>query len=211
MKEKEKDELLQIFPTPVLITKYEHSIEEEFKFIEKLRYIEQKANSNFKSEDSYLLKHKELSKIKDFIYESLNRFTQNIFKTKQRLVITQAWTNRNPPHSKHHEHVHPNSIISGVFYFRQSKSLPPIQFTKSIQDSFKLNPETYNSINSENFLLPMVDGELVLFPSSLRHSVPINKGNETRYSLSFNTFCIDELGSKDSLTHLNIKELYGQR
>ena len=46
---KEKDELLHIFPSPVLITKYEHSIEEEFKFIEKLRYIEQKENRNFKS------------------------------------------------------------------------------------------------------------------------------------------------------------------
>ena len=54
----------------------------------------------------------------------------------------------------------------------------------------------------------MVDGELVLFPSSLRHSVPINRGNETRYSMSFNTFCIDELGTMDSLTHLNIKGLY---
>ena len=65
-----------------------------------------------------------------------------------------------------------------------------------------------SELNSETFLLPMVDGELVLFPSSLRHSVPFNKGNETRYSMSFNTFCIDELGSRDSLTHLNIKELY---
>ena len=208
---KEKDELLQIFPSPVLITKYEHSIEEEFKFIEKLRYIEQKENGNFKSDDTYLLKHKELSKIKDFIFESLDKYTKNILHTKQRLVITQAWTNRNPPHSKHHEHVHPNSILSGVFYFRQSKALPPIQFNKSVQDGIKLNPEKYNVLNSESFLLPMVDGELVLFPSSLRHSVPINRGNETRYSLSFNTFCIDELGSKDSLTHLNIKELYGQR
>ena len=44
---KEKDELLQIFPTPVLITKYESSIEEEFKFIENLRYVEQKENKNF--------------------------------------------------------------------------------------------------------------------------------------------------------------------
>ena len=43
-----KDELLQIFPTPVLICKYENSIEEEFKFIENLRYIEQKENKNFK-------------------------------------------------------------------------------------------------------------------------------------------------------------------
>ena len=204
-----KDELLQIFPIPVLICKYKNSIEEEFKFIEKLRYIEQKENRNFKSDDTYLLKHKELFKIKDFIYESLIKYTQNILQTKQRLVVTQAWTNRNPPNSKHHDHVHPNSIISGVFYFKQSKTLPPIQFSKSIQDSFKLNPEKYNQLNSETFLLPMVDGELVLFPSSLRHAVPINKGNDTRYSMSFNTFCIDELGSKDSLTHLNIKELYG--
>ena len=207
---KEKDELLQIFPIPVLITKYENSMENEFKFIENLRYVEQKENGNFKTDDTYLLKHKELSKIKDFIYESLNKFTQNIYQTKQRLVVTQCWANRNPPNSKHHEHVHPNSIISGVFYFRQSKTLPPIQFSKAVQDSFKLNPEKYNQLNSETFLLPMVDGELVLFPSSLRHSVPINRGNETRYSMSFNTFCIDELGSRDSLTHLNIKELYGQ-
>ncbi len=208
---KEKDELLQIFPIPVLITKYEPSIEEEFKFIENLRYIEQKSNKNFKSDDTYLLKHKELSKIKDFIHESLNKFTQNILQTKQRIVVTQCWTNRNPPNSKHHEHVHPNSIISGVFYFRQTKTLPPIQFSKSVQDSIKLNPEKYNNLNSETFLLPMVDGELVLFPSTLRHSVPINRGNDTRYSMSFNTFCIDELGSRDSLTHLNIRELYGQR
>ena len=203
-----KDELLQIFPTPVLICKYENSIEEEFKFIENLRYIEQKENRNFKSDDTYLLKHKELSKIKDFINSSLNKFTQNILQTKQRLVVTQAWTNRNPPNSKHHEHVHPNSIISGVFYFKQSKTLPPIQFSKSIQDGIKLTPEKYNELNSETFLVPMVDGELILFPSSLRHSVPLNKGNDTRYSMSFITFCIDELGSKDSLTHLNIKALY---
>ena len=207
---KEKDELLQIFPIPVLITKYEPSIEEEFKFIQNLRYIEQKENKNFKSDDTYLLKHKELSKIKDFISQSLNKYTQGILQTKQRLVVTQAWTNRNPPNSKHHEHVHPNSILSGVFYFRQSKTLPPIQFNKSIQDGIKLNPEKYNQLNSETFLLPMVDGELVLFPSSLRHSVPINRGNEERYSMSFNTFSIDELGSRDSLTHLNLRELYGQ-
>ena len=147
-------------------------------------------------------------KIKDFIYESLNKYTQKILQTKQRLVVTQCWTNRNPPNSKHHEHVHPNSIISGVFYFRQSKTLPPIQFSKAVQDGIKLNPEKYNNLNSETFLLPMVDGELVLFPSSLRHSVPINKGNEERYSMSFNTFSIDELGSRDSLTHLDIRGLY---
>ena len=100
--------------------------------------------------------------------------------------------------------------IRDRFYFRQSKTLPPIQFSKAVQDGIKLNPKKYNNLNSETFLLPMVDGELVLFPSSLRHSVPINKGNEERYSMSFNTFSIDELGSRDSLTHLNLKDIYEQ-
>ena len=118
---KEKDELLQIFPVPVLITKYGNSIDDEFKFIEKLRYIEQKENLNFKSDDTYLLKHKELALIKNFIYESLNKYTEQILMTKQKLVVTQCWTNRNPPHSKHHEHVHPNSIVSGVFILNNPK------------------------------------------------------------------------------------------
>ena len=54
---KEKDELLQIFPTPVLITKYEEDISEETKYIENLEYLSQKDNKNFKSKDSYLMKH----------------------------------------------------------------------------------------------------------------------------------------------------------
>ena len=73
---KEKDELLQIFPTPVLITKYEEDISEETKYVENLEYTEQKANKNFRSTDSYLFKHEPLKKIKNFCGESLNKYTE---------------------------------------------------------------------------------------------------------------------------------------
>ena len=122
-------------------------------------------------------------------------------------MITQCWTNRNPPGAKHHEHVHPNSIISGVFFFRIGGKLPPIQFAKSIQGAMKLDPVKYNNVNAETFLLPCVPGELLLFPSNLKHSVPINLSKETRYSMSFNTFCIDVLGAENSLTHLDIRRM----
>ena len=56
----------------------------------------------------------------------------------------------------------------------------------------------------ETFLLFSISGELILFPSNLRHSVPRNK-EEERISLSFNTFSIDALGSEESLTHLDIR------
>ena len=205
-----KEELLQIFPTPVLITKYEGDLNKELKYVDNLPYKEQKGNANFKSQDSYLLEIEELKNIKDFFYESLNKYTKNISQSDQRLVITQCWANKNPPGSKHHEHVHPNSILSGVFYLKQDKTLPPIQFNKFLQHAMKLDPKKYNNLNSETFLLPCVDGELLLFPSNLKHSVPTNVGKEARISLSFNTFSVDTLGSEDSLTHLDIRKIMNE-
>jgi len=204
---KEKDELLQIFPTPVLITKYEGDISEETKYVENLEYIDQKENKNFKSKDSYLLKHEIFKNIKNFFGESITKYTEKVLNSKQRLVITQCWTNRNPPGAKHHEHVHPNSILSGVFFFKIGGKLPPIQFAKTNQVAMKLDPVKYNNITAETFMLPCVPGELLLFPSNLKHSVPINLSEETRYSMSFNTFCIDILGSENSLTHLDIRRM----
>ena len=202
-----KDELIAVFPTPVQIYKYENSIDKELNYIENLPYKEQVANSNFKSEDSYLTKHEQLKDIKIFFKECIDDYCNTICNSDQRLVITQLWANKNPTGAKHHEHVHPNSILSGVFYLRQDKTLPPIQFAKSNQHGLKLDPKKYNIHNAETFLLPCTAGELILFPSDLRHSVPINVGKESRISLSFNTFSIDILGSKDSLTHLDIRNL----
>jgi len=202
-----KDELLTVFPTPVQIYKYENNIEKELKHIESLEWKSQAANGNFRSADSYLTKHEQLKDIVSFLKECIDDYCNTIINSEQRLVITQLWGNKNPKGSKHHEHVHPNSIISGVFYLRQDPKLPPIQFSKSNQYAMKLDPKKYNSYNAETFLLPCVAGELILFPSNLRHGVPVNMGEEERISLSFNTFSVDALGSEDSLTHLDIRSL----
>jgi uncharacterized protein (TIGR02466 family) len=205
-----KDELLMVFPTPVQIYKYEDSIEKELKHIEGVEWKQQVSNYNFKSKDTYLTKHESLKNIVSFFKECINDYCNTIINSNQRLVITQLWANRNPKGSKHHEHVHPNSIISGVFYLRQDPKLPPIQFSKSNQHGMKLDPRKYNHYNAETFLLPCTAGELILFPSNLRHSVPVNMGEEERISLSFNTFSIDTLGSEDSLTHLDIRRIMNE-
>jgi len=205
-----KEELLQLFPIPLLIVPYEESIDKELAYLKTISYREQQQNGNYRSDDSYLLRKEELKNIKNFLGEAVDKFTKNVLNSKQRLVITQCWANRNPKGSKHHEHVHPNSIISGVMYFQINEKLPPIQFAKTNQDAIKLDPEKYNHVNSESFLLPCKPGELILFPSSLRHSVPINQGDEDRISMSFNTFSIDALGSEQALTHLDIRRMMNE-
>ena len=205
-----KDELLMVFPTPVQIYKYEDSIEKELKYIEGVEWKQQVANANFKTKDSYLTKHEQLKDLTSFFKECIDDYCNTIINSEQRLVITQLWANRNPKGSKHHEHVHPNSILSGVFYLRQDPKLPPIQFSKSNQEAMKLDPRKYNTYNAETFLLPCTSGELILFPSNLRHSVPVNMGKEERISLSFNTFSVDALGSEESLTHLDIRRIMNE-
>jgi len=206
-----KKELLQLFATPLLITKYENNFDKELKFIEKLKYEPNGKNGNFRSSDSYLLKKKQLKKIKDFCQASVDIFTKQIWHSTNDLIITQSWTNKNPKGSLHHEHRHPNSIISGVMYFRLDKHLPPIMFAKTQFQTFKLHYEKYNSLNSETFYLPAVGGELILFPSFLKHSVPINVSDDVRVSLSFNTFAKDILGLKKDLTELNLRKIYGNK
>lgn len=205
-----KEELVQLFPTPLLIVQYEQSIDKELAYLKTISYREQRENGNFRSDNSYLLRNEEFKNIKNFLGEAVNKFTTDVLQSKQRLVITQCWANRNPKGSKHHEHVHPNSIISGVMYFQINEKLPPISFSKDRQEGMKLNPEKYNHVNSESFLLPCKPGELIMFPSSLKHSVPINQSNEDRISISFNTFCIDVLGSEQALTHLDIRRLMNE-
>ena len=61
-----KDELLQIFPIPLLITKYENDLSKEINYVDNLSYTEQKQNYNFKSTNSYLLELEELKNLKTF-------------------------------------------------------------------------------------------------------------------------------------------------
>ena len=77
--------------------------------------------------------------------------------TKQKLIVTQAWCNKNPPHTGHPAHNHPNSIISGVFYFNQNPTLPPLQFFSPRFESpvFEWKAEEMTSTNYQIYLLPL--------------------------------------------------------
>ena len=78
------DGLLQIFPTPITVTKYKGSLTKELKYINTLEYIKQKDNGNLQSKDVYLLKHKEFKNIKNFINKCIDKFTKKIYESDQK-------------------------------------------------------------------------------------------------------------------------------
>ena len=212
-------EVLQIFPTTVHISKYENDITEELKFVKNIEYKSnggagenarrfesfKGSNKNYISKNAYILKEKELKNISTFIQKQLDFYTKEIMFSDDKLIPTISWCNKNPQGSRHHEHRHPNSIISGVFYFAPTKPAP-LHLTKSNLPEFEFNVKKWNPVNSSVFILNINVGELVLFPSSIKHSVAVNEDSEERISLSFNTFSTS-LGSVEALTYLNSGDL----
>ena len=198
-------ELLQLFPKPVLIAKYERDLSKELSYIMKCEHkLNEKSQDTYakQSTNTFLLDESELKDVREFIEVYLKFYVHNILECSDELRITQSWSNICEKGKKHHEHIHPNSIVSGVFYFQVNEKLPPIEFRNPNTHTFTMNIEKQNNFNSATFLLPLNSGELILFPSNLAHSVPENVNDLPRVSLAFNTFAKGSLGSIQTLTYL---------
>ena len=204
------DELMQLFPTPVLICQYPINYDKELEWIDGQECRKENKGGglgttthyNRQSEDTFVLDRPELSNVKAFIEAKLHYYATQIMASEDKLIITQSWLNKSGKGESHHEHVHPNSMISGVWYPQIHEQLPPIQFRSKNQRDVALSTKSYNTFNSATFMLPMKKGELILFPSNLTHSVPANQSDEERISLSFNTWPKGNMGDVSSLTYL---------
>ena len=193
--------LLSLFPTPVGLFNLNREItKEELAFIKGLEMRPNMGNTT--SVENYILKKKELKGIKKFIEESLEQYFISVFQPQDtvKLCITQSWINFSTKGQWHHKHAHPNSFVSGVFYFSANERSDKIYFSKEEYQRIKLNPKEYNAYNSETWWLEANTGRLIIFPSELSHNVAPVEEEETRISLSFNTFPKGVIGENQSLT-----------
>ena len=209
----QKSEILQLFPVPLLRSKYPKDISKELEYVNSLKF--ERSNSidmnsikehNNSTNNTFLLEDPELKDISEYINEMIECYSKNILQSKNSLIVTQSWANKNKKGERHHKHTHSNSIISGVFYLKSNENLPPIHFHKKNPDHFQFDSESINLLNCDSFSLPTESGELLLFPSTLEHSVPINQIDDTRISISFNTFFKKSVGNINSLNYLPIEK-----
>lgn len=138
---------------------------------------------------------------------SFLRHTLHVGDFYQTLKMTNSWANKTSPGEKHHEHVHPFSVVSGVIYLDNNPSnlnlyiesyLPQIPYfiTKNktyaslhalITDQ-QIDPNTINNLQNH----------MVLFLSNQHHFVDeVPEGLPNRRSLSFNTFWTGITGVKE--------------
>tara|TARA_B100000085_G_C18562381_1_gene520124 strand:+ start:3282 stop:3872 length:591 start_codon:yes stop_codon:yes gene_type:complete len=177
----------RLFPTPVLVfnlnrqfTQDEHDV-----FLDNASSV---TNSSFNhmSTNRNVLDDNRMSEIKLFVQQSIDKYKSNIMKikTKSELYVTESWTVYLNNGQSVHSHNHANSIVSGVLYYNDAK----ISFVNDKRPFLWFDESEFNEFNSNEHIMNLSQGDLILFPSSLVHFVKPIEQEKTRMSLSFNTF-----------------------
>jgi len=197
-----------IFPTPIYTTKINRKFtKQELQFVKEQKKHCMSNEGNINTKDNYVLNRKEFKNIKKFLDKHCKDYLEKIICPKNNidLYITQSWLNYTEANQYHHKHAHPNSVISGVFYFDSDKENDKILFSSSKSyEQIKpvIDKTKYNIWNSETWFFPVETGNLFMFPSSTNHQVETKQGSNTRISLAFNTFYKGTVGSNKALTEL---------
>jgi len=203
-----KPTIHSLFPTPIYITKINRNFtKKELQFVDNQKNKCIKNEGNINTKNNYILNKKEFKNINKFLEKHCQNYLDTIIcpKNNLELYITQSWLNYTEANQYHHKHEHPNSVVSGVFYFDSDVKNDKILFSHS-KDYQQIKPEIddtkFNLWNSGTWFFPVETGNLFMFPSSTTHQVETKKGTNTRISLAFNTFYKGTVGSDKSLTEL---------
>jgi uncharacterized protein (TIGR02466 family) len=211
MKEKETSftapSIIGLFPTPIYSTFIKRKFtKQELNFIKRSNQTHVSNLGNTTSKNNYILELKEFKKLKLELEDILKDCIKKIHSPTHNVkcYITQSWLNYTKIGQYHHSHNHSNSFLSGIIYFNADKNFDKVYFHKDSYEQLKIETKNFNIYNSDSWWLDVEIGKILIFPSGIRHSVGIKKENNTRISLSFNTFLKGDLGAAERLTKIKL-------
>ena len=112
------------------------------------------------------------------------------------ISITSLWFNVSRPGYSHKNHVHPNNILSAVYYLRGDAEAGDLVFDDPRPQANVLLPDVTESteFNAHAFRVTPKPGQLIMFPSWLAHRVAVNRGKVERISISYNVMLRGDYG-----------------
>ena len=167
------DTLHELFPIPVLETHLPVSLT-ALQYCKSLEYTR---HDNYSVSNSHkVLDHFSLSRVKEFILRKLQTYFYDMcgFSRDVSPEIVTSWVNWHTEGDWAQEHAHSNSTLSFCWYVSVAKDSGNFVLMSSTQmfgnQSYRY--QEYNNFNSPSYEVFPRDGSLIIFPSTLRHSVP---------------------------------------
>ena len=102
--------------------------------------------------------------------------------------ITGCWATLLAKGAAHKAHTHPNNFLSGVYYVRTRPGADTINFHDPRNQTAVIRPPVVelSAENTDQVVVRVTNGTLLMFPSYLEHSVDANASEDERISVSFN-------------------------
>jgi hypothetical protein len=148
---------------------------------------------HFYEDDTELLDNPKLTKFKDFILDSANRYVKDLLMIDADLQIAGAWINQSNTGFSEGIHNHSNSYVSGTYYVNFDKSIHGnLAFYKnssnlSLTPYLECLPLQVNDLNAERFSISdLRQGELVVWPSHVEHGYLQPNTGDNRISITVN-------------------------
>ena len=133
----------------------------------------------------------------DKVFESLTHWIDTrvnayciALKYKNNILSKKGWFNIYKKGDFQEYHTHAESHISTIYCLEGDKKSARIFFKKDT-NMFPIPVDEYTPTNAEAHWVPFIPGQLIIFESSLMHSVEKHLCSTLRFSLSYN-YCLKE-------------------
>jgi uncharacterized protein (TIGR02466 family) len=198
-----KKNLFTYFPHPIFqykldnnedhnkeLSKYIYDLQKEDSKGQKLSNVNGWHSPFFNLNSRETVGYKFLVKIQPYIIDVFKSYGW-VFNP-QKVKCSGMWAIINKKGNFNTEHIHPNSNLSGAYYVKAPKNCGKFKVINphSIsRDKFppRENPNELNRLVAEH---EIEEGDLLIFPSYLPHSVLPNQSDDDRIVISFNIFVL---------------------
>ena len=185
-----EQKILGLFPEPIgRYTVWADSWQDRLDEFE----LEYRQDLHLYSKDEYILDS--IPELRRVISRCLKDFATNVIAIDDTPIITQSWINRYEHGQRIHEHHHPNSLLSATWYWRiPDDAQAEIRFHKqglnthsSWTMKFDRNTDCPSPFAATTNSVRVQQGDLLIWPSYMIHSVPEWPYQEPRCSLSLDS------------------------
>ena len=194
----EKDQILKLFSHPVFkfkVKDYKNINSNLLKYIYDLQKNDRIGVKKSISTDgipNHLIYLIQSSPNKFF--ETINNHLHEVFKNygwvfdQSKVICTSMWAIINKKNSFNIEHSHSNNYLSAAYYVKAPKNCGNFKTSNPNILNRNVYPkaERATEFNSNNITIKINEGDLLIFPAYLPHSVEENKSDEDRVIISFN-------------------------
>tara|TARA_R110000851_G_scaffold259937_1_gene412471 strand:+ start:56 stop:742 length:687 start_codon:yes stop_codon:yes gene_type:complete len=136
------------------------------------------------------------NKFKSFFDElkiNLNTFLENLKYKNVNYFITKSWVAYTDKGDHISAHDHGASHFSFVYYVLKNKNHSSLTFYEPSQRFYMPEATEWNEQNHQNLLINNESGQLVIFPSSLKHGTKKTEEKSPRISISGDIIMTSEI------------------